>query len=139
VASIPISDRELFRNAYVVVSMDAAGQVVRVVRTAHPYETLDALERSMKGLVGVLDQLGRQGRVLLMDSRAARGRHDAEFDEAMAKWRPEVYRQFVRVAVLVESATGVLHARRWARLDQQARLVGVSESELLDQLRASLR
>lgn len=132
------ADRELFYDDYMMVRMDADGLLVWLIRSAVAYPDIAALVQTFEGVIAALDRAGRSGRVMLFDTRAARGRNDPEFERAMAALRPRIERQFVRVGVLVASAVGALQMRRWVSTDGIERLTGTSAVELTTQLRAEL-
>jgi hypothetical protein len=130
--------RELFRDEYIVVRLDEDGMVIWLIRSAVAYEDIAALNESFEGVIAALDRVGRKGRVMLFDTRAPRGRNDPEFELAMAKLRPRIDRQFVRIGVLVASAVGALQMRRWVSTDGIERIASSNVHELLDVLRAEL-
>mgnify|MGYP000709324533 CR=1 FL=1 len=132
------ADRELFQDDYIVVRVDADGLLVWLIRSSVAYPDIAALMWSFEGVIAALDRAGRSGRVMLFDTRAARGRNDPEFESAMAALRPRIERQFVRVGVLVASAVGALQMRRWVSADGIERLTGTSAVELANTLRAEL-
>ncbi|HRI51218.1 MAG TPA: hypothetical protein PLW65_13650 [Pseudomonadota bacterium] len=132
------ADRELFQDDYIVVRVDADGLLVWLIRSSVAYPDIAALMWSFEGVIAALDRAGRSGRVMLFDTRAARGRNDPEFESAMAALRPRIERQFVRVGVLVASAVGALQMRRWVSADGIERVTGTSPAELATTLRAEL-
>jgi hypothetical protein len=133
-----LSGRELFRDAYIVVRLDAGGRVVRLVRSAVAYQDIPSLVASFEAVIVALDRVSRKGRVMLFDTRAPSGRNDPDFEAAMARLRPRIDRQFGRIGVVVASAVGSLQIRRWVSADGIERLVGTSETEVLDALLAGL-
>lgn len=132
------ADRELFHDDYIVVRVDADGLLVWLIRSSVAYPDIAALMWSFEGVIAALDRAGRSGRVMLFDTRAARGRNDPEFESAMAALRPRIERQFVRVGVLVASAVGALQMRRWVSADGIERVTGTNAAELANTLRAEL-
>lgn len=112
--------------------------VVWLVRSAVAYEDITALTNSFEGVIAALDRVGRKGRVMLFDTRAPRGRNDPEFEQAMARLRPRIDRQFVRIGVLVASAVGALQMRRWVSADGIERIATSNLFDLLDTLKAGL-
>ena len=134
----PTSGRELYRDSYIVVRLDADGMVVWLVRSAAAYEDIPALIQSFEGVIVALDRVGRKGRVMLFDTRLPRGRNDPEFELAMSRLRPRIDRQFARIGVLVASAVGALQMRRWVSADGIERVAGSSVHELLGTIRAGL-
>ena len=132
------ADCELFRDDYIVVRLDADGVLVWLIRSAVAYPDIPVLEQSFGEVIAALDHMGRSGRAMLFDTRAARGRNDPDFENAMAALRPRIERQFARVGVLVASAVGALQIRRWVNADGSERVTGTNPSELAAVLRAGL-
>ena len=54
---------------------------------------------------------------MLVDLRAAPGRNDPDFENAMAKQRLELLRGFAAIAILVQTAAGQLQISRIGRED----------------------
>lgn len=125
---------EVFRNEYTTISMDPRGPLVRMVRSAVPFPSIASLERNSADLIHALDEMGRDGRVLLNDIRAIPGRNDSTFEERMRTLRPRLYRGFVRVGLLVRSSVGALQIRRMVQEDGIARMVTTDETALLEYL-----
>lgn len=143
----PTSDRLVARqvesNAYLVVSVDDEDRIVRVLRTAEPYPSLDVAESVLKRLVRHIQEGQYRGYSLLLDSRDAAGRNDPGFEELMVRYAPLMFAPFTRRAVLLRSVAGVLHASRVGqRHDSVAPDVYRDETEALEYLqgkRASTR
>lgn len=125
---------EVYRNAYVTVLMDPRVPIVRLVRSDVPYPSIEALEMAIRELIGTLDRLGREGRCLLNDLRAASGRNDPAFEETMQRLRPQLYRGFSRIGLLVRSSAGALQLKRMMREDGDVRMATTDEAALIDYL-----
>lgn len=121
----------LYEDAYVIVSVEDKGRVVRMTRTAQAFPTLTALEVCYGNVIQTYDQLGRRGRGLLVDVRAPTGRNEPEFERAMLALLPRLDRGYVRVGVLINSTVGRLQFRRWSSADDIDRLVSTNEAELI--------
>ncbi len=89
-----------------------ASPYLRVVRTEIAFPTTDAMEKECAELCRSLDPLRRGA--MLYDSRLAVGRQDPEFEKALATWYPRVLAGFECVVILVSTAVGVMHTRRFA-------------------------
>jgi len=81
----------------------------------------------------LLDNLGRQRKRLLVDSRRAPLNTDDRFAAAFMALREEIGREFERTAVVVSTKIGILQANR---LNRETTVVGAlaafeSESEAL--------
>lgn len=92
-------------------------RVVRVARTATPFETAEDLERAHQEVGRALDALPRSRLGVLVDLRQAPARNDPEFERLMPGHRRRIFEGFARRAVLVQSAVGKLHVQRHARTD----------------------
>lgn len=100
---------------------------VEIVRTQVPFPTLDVtiLENQ-----SVLDTVrAYAGRGALVDVRATPGRNDPAFEEALKQFRVEIPRIFARVAVLMKTATGVMHASRLSAGDDTLAVTRIFDSE----------
>lgn len=113
----PPSLRTAFRNPYIVLRYDALRRLVVLIRTAAPYESLGALRETFAGMDLALAHLPRAALVLLVDSRASPVRNDAAFEEEFNRLRQAFTRGFRKVAILVQTAVGVLQINRQARID----------------------
>lgn len=123
-----------FRSDYFRIRMEREGRVIVLVRTEVPFPSLLAVRPAFEAMFAELDRLGRTGRGLLCDLRAAPGRNDAEFEKLMDDLRPSWLRSFKKVGVLVKSTVGALQIRRYARTDGIERLISSDESVLYDHL-----
>jgi hypothetical protein len=88
------------------------GRVVRVRRSERPFETAAELRQERFRLVEQLNSLGRIGRGLLIDSRAAPHSTEGDMKDEFERFRSEVARGFQRVAILVRTKVGILQVRR---------------------------
>lgn len=125
---------EIFRNEFTTISADPKGPLVRMVRSDVPFPSLEAVERTLGDMSRVLDEMGRDGRVLMNDLRAITGRNDATFEERMRQLRPRLYDGFVRVGILVRSSVGALQIKRMVQEDGLARMVMTDEAALVEYL-----
>ena len=126
---------EIHRDQYVALYADPRGPMTRVVRSSVPFPSTAVAVACYERVVQVIDQLGRTGRVVLTDMRLSAGRNDPEFEEAMNRLRPQLYRGMVRIGVLVKTATGALQIRRLVQEDGIERRISTDEAELLEYLR----
>lgn len=86
--------------------------IVRVARSSRPFvSAVDAVRRSLP-VVQALDALGRRGKSLLLDSRAALGISDPVYESWYRGLRLRIAEGFDRAAVLVRTQAGQLHSRR---------------------------
>jgi hypothetical protein len=125
---------EVSRDEFRTISVDPKGPLVKLVRSDVPYQTLDMLEKSVLDMARTLDVIGREGRVLLSDLRAAQGRNDPTFEDRMMKLRPRLYEGFVRVGILVRSSVGALQVKRMMQEDKIPRMVSTDEAMLVEYL-----
>lgn len=108
---------QLVGNAFVSVSVDHLGGVVRVTRSGQRAESVDEITAAFDRAIRALDTLDRRRLRLLIDLRAAPGRNDAEFERAMATRRSQLMRAFAAVALLVQTPVGELQVARITRED----------------------
>ncbi|MFK8004399.1 MAG: hypothetical protein AB8H86_32835 [Polyangiales bacterium] len=97
------------------------------MRTEVPFPTLDVtiLENQ-----AVLDAVRpHAGRGALVDVRATPGRNDSAFEEALKQFRMEIPSIFARVAVLMKTATGVMHASRLSAGDETLAVTRIFDNE----------
>lgn len=127
--------RELFRDPYLCVLYDPAGQIFWSVRSTEPFPSVEQGVKSWSLVSDTMDRAGRAGRCYLSDLRAGPARNDPEFEQAIGKLLPKLHAGFVRNAVLVRMAVGALQIQRHARQDGVARLVTSNEQEALHFLR----
>jgi hypothetical protein len=88
------------------------GRIIRIQRSERPYQNAAALNQERLLLGDALDKLGRKGRGLLIDSRAAPPSTDERLHEEFRRFRMEVARGFDRVAALVRTKVGILQVKR---------------------------
>jgi hypothetical protein len=88
------------------------GRVVRVERTGLRFEDAYTLNQERLLLVKALNTIGRSGRCLLIDSRAAPHSTDQDLEQEFRRFRLEVARGFERVAALVRTKVAILQVTR---------------------------
>ncbi|WP_437734450.1 hypothetical protein [Sorangium sp. So ce1335] len=131
--------KEVLRNAHFVVAVDHTAKIVRVMRTAEPFESIEQIEQKCQENIDALALVDRSAMSLLLDIRAAPARNDPKFESATLKLRTGAVRGFARVAVLVGTSAGALQVRRHSREDGVERMISDDEGELLDYLAAAPR
>lgn len=132
----------LFQSEYIVITQEYAGRILRYRRTAVPFPSLEAAERTYEQVLSTYDRVGRQGRGLLVDSRDAQGRNDPEFESSLIRFRSRAIPGFSAYAVLMRTAVGMLQAQRMNRSlrgDPQPFLTTDQEDEAIRFLLAQLR
>lgn len=92
-------------------------RVIRYVRSAQPFESVEAIEAEMARVHHAMSALQRAKLGLLCDLRQVVGRNDPEFEAVFKKHRKTLQAGFLCVAVLVVSPTGMLHIQRLASED----------------------
>lgn len=122
---------ELYRDRYITVHLERNGRLLRLVRNATPYADLAAVRDSFGGVIAELDRVGRQGRIMVFDTRAPIGRNDPAFEQVLAPLRPRLDLGFSRIGVLVRSTMGALQLRRWVSADGIERIVATDEGQLM--------
>ncbi|WP_437970560.1 hypothetical protein WMF04_15290 [Sorangium sp. So ce260] len=122
---------EVLRNAHFIVAVDPMAKVVRVTRTAEPFDSIAQIEQECLEITKALAPVDRSAMSLLLDIRAAPGRNDPTFEESTLRLRTAAVRGFGCVAVLVGTPAGALQVRRHSREDGVDRLISDNEDELL--------
>jgi hypothetical protein len=126
--------KQIFQDAYFTILVDERMGIVRTTRSDKPFASMQELEACFEGLIKALDDLGRARYALLADIRAAPGRNDPQFEAVLQRVRLRWIGGFRKVAVLVQSAVGLLQVKRYARQDDVKRLVTNDEDELMKYL-----
>ena len=106
---------EIWADEHFRVETEAS--LVRVTRSDAPFPSVEAMVETMEELNGQLDSIDRGRHRLLVDTRNAPPRNDAEFEQAFAPHRRRMLSGFARHAVLVRTEVGRLQVNRHARAD----------------------
>jgi hypothetical protein len=99
-------------NSFHKVELLHEGRVVCIRRSERPFESAAELRQERFRLVEQLNTLGRSGRGLLIDSRAAPHSTEASMKDEFERFRTEVARGYALVAILVRTKVGILQVRR---------------------------
>ncbi|MCC6553340.1 MAG: hypothetical protein IT372_10015 [Polyangiaceae bacterium] len=117
-ASVPSARLvELFRDGHIVVRHDDRARLVVFTRLATPFDTLEQLVAAFGRAELALARVPRPRTALLVDSRRAPARNDAEFERRFAPIRRRIFHDFRRGCVVLQTAAGILQGRRHAKLD----------------------
>lgn len=100
------------QSDYYRVEVLAISKVVKVTRLARPFESQAALEAACEPVQLALDSAGRRRHRLLIDTRAAIGNNNPDFETWFESHRRRMLLGFPRVALVVKSAIGKLHVER---------------------------
>lgn len=112
----PEESQTLLSDEFWTVEEQVKERVVILRRTPTPVDSIEMLIASNERVIGLMQLKHRQFGIIV-DMRQAPQRNDADFENAMLKLRVAVATNFMRVAVLLESATGVLQVNRIGRND----------------------
>ena len=127
---------QIFSNAFFTIAVLDARRIVYLVRTSTPFGSSGDIERGCEPVQRQLDQLGRAGRRLLVDTRQAVGNNNPTFEANFGAQRKRMADGFERVVLLTQTIIGKMHNER---LVQQDRVVGprvfIDPSEALVYLR----
>lgn len=105
----------LYESKYARLEVDEARRIVRYVRSAEPFESIDDATRMFDEVVRANGGVARRGLTLLSDVRLAPGRNDEAFEGAVATRRSELFGGFRKRAVLVRTVVGKLQVQRLNR------------------------
>lgn len=100
------------QSEYYRVEVLAISKVVKVTRLARPFESQEALNAACEPVQLALDSAGRRSHRLLIDTRAAIGNNNPDFETWFEVHRRRMLLGFPRVALVVKSAIGKLHVER---------------------------
>lgn len=107
--------QRVFAGSFFSVDVDEAAKLVRLTRAAKQFSSVDEMQRAHKEVLRAIAPF-LQWR-LLLDVRGGPSRHDPEYEKGLASLRKQIVVRFERVAILVKTAVGGLHATRLARED----------------------
>ena len=106
------STQPLLLNTHWVIEGGVREQVLIVRRTANPYASVSEVRSAFDAVKRVVDPLERSAMSVLVDMRLAPPRDDPEFERAAGDQPKYLSRDFRRSAVLIRTATGLLHVQR---------------------------
>ena len=118
-------------KAFVSVSVDRVRGLARVTRSAERPRSIEQITQAFDEAARAFDSFDRTKLRLLIDLRAAPGRNDPEFEQAMATRRHELMRGFPAVAILVQTPVGELQIARISREDGSSAKVFSDEAKAL--------
>lgn len=118
VPSTRMGPREIFRNPYAVLRHDLGRRLLILTRIPTQYPSIDALRETFHDLDEAVAHLPRQRTVLFIDSRRAPARNDPEFEAEFGRLRKHFLRDFQKIAIIVQTAVGVLQVSRHMRFDE---------------------
>lgn len=130
--------RNLVTNAHFQLWQTEHPRVVRLYRTYQPFQTLGEMRRSFREVTSVLDTLGRETRLLLLDTRDSPARNDESFEREFGELRRGLLDGFRAVACVMASEVGRLHARRLSEEDGLPMAVFTAERDAIDYLVAHI-
>ena len=102
----------LYESKFARLELDEASRIVRYIRSAEPFGSVDDASRMFREIVTASMDVDRREVALLSDVRLAVGRNDDAFESAVAALRNELFGGFRRRAVLVRTVVGKLQVRR---------------------------
>jgi hypothetical protein len=117
------------------VTAEPAMGVLRFTRTEVPYRAPGELLEVHRHVATIFDRVGRDKHTLLVDMRRAVLNNDPAFEEAAARGRAILTRDFGRIAVLVQTAVGALQVGRHMREDRLPGEVFTDEAQAIEYLR----
>ena len=123
-----------FANKHWLVDRGTTQLLLRVSRTEAPFLRLEDVTMSFNELDHALGTYNRRHFCLLVDMRAAPQRNDPEFEQAASHQPAVLSAGFVRVAVLVRTASGRLQVGRHIRTQSIAMNMFNDESAAMSYL-----
>lgn len=108
---------ESVRTRHWSVRRDVTQNVVWLVRSPEPYNSVEEIHASFDPIYRALAVVPRDRSALIIDMREARWRNDASFEDATAVHRRRLVEGFARVALLVRTTLGKLQAQRLSRAE----------------------
>ncbi len=105
--------RELLHTAHFVIVEDEGTRIITRTRTAERFASLDDLTAAYDGLARTFDGIPRSSYAQLVDVRLAPPRNDDDFETIVVRYQHRLYDGFRRVAVVVQTAAGMLQLRRF--------------------------
>ncbi len=129
--SLPPVPRQAFQSDYFTVIVDERPNFLRMIRSSKPFSSIEEVEATVNELSLVLDWLGRSRYAALLDMRAALGRNDPAFEDAVRRMSTRWMGGFRKAGVLVQSVIGAMQVNRYAKHGGVAMLVSHDEASLL--------
>lgn len=105
----------LHADPYFTVTLDSPRRLVRVKRSEIPFPDVATAERTFEQMGRLIDERTLVDHGLLVDSRDAIGRNDAEFENMTGRFRARLFGSFARTAMLVKTVVGRMQADRMRR------------------------
>ncbi len=125
--------RALYTGPYVTATVDDQSNLVRYVRSAEPYPSLEVVRELHHELHRILATLPSGKLALLMDMRQAPARNDDPFELEVTEAVKAMLPRFTAHVFLVKSAVGRLQVLRLAKSrGDGAMAVFVDEQEALE-------
>jgi serine/threonine-protein kinase len=125
IASTPLGQTEPFHEELLLEP-----RIVLVRRSARQFVDDAEVAEERRRIGATLDQLGRQRKRLLVDSRRAPLSTDDRLASAFMALREEIGRDFERTAVVVNTKLGILQANRLNRETELDGAIAAFENEL---------
>jgi hypothetical protein len=110
----------LIESEHFHVVVVPAHEFVHAKRLAQTFATVAECESAHELVARKLDTLNRRRTRMLFDLRAAPGRNDPEFEEAIAVHRKRIFERFLAAAIIVRTASGKMQVTRHMRDDGNA-------------------
>jgi hypothetical protein len=117
-------------NDYFRLQHDPSLGLLRVIRSALPFPSLEVMKRAQDELSPLIQRYTGQ-RLLLDFSAGPPGRNDDAFEDATRPITQILGKMFTKVAVLVRTRAGELQVRRMAKRDGRRPNVFSDEREAL--------
>ncbi|HEX3598039.1 MAG TPA: hypothetical protein VHU80_23175 [Polyangiaceae bacterium] len=107
-----MSPRIVFENAYVTATLQPDASLVRYVRSAMAYPSIEQVQKEHREMLHAMAALEPETLGLLIDLRVAPPRNDEAFESEVTRVVNPLLSRFRAHAFLVRTAVGTLQVRR---------------------------
>jgi len=122
---------ELLHTAHWLLTYEQPLHLVRATRSSVGFANVEEVEQSWEGFIAASKNLPRTNLRLLLDVREAPLRNDEAFEQALEKYRAEVFAGYEAIAVLVKTAVGMLQVTRINKMRGGSRPIFTDEKAAL--------
>ncbi len=133
-SSSPSHLRELMRSDHIEIRYDKQYDLVIIVRTSHPFESIASLDECFERMRMAVAGIPKHKTLLLVDTRRGILRNDPVFEARFHELRNDFWLGYSKVGVWVKTAVGKLQVMRQAKSDLREIAISMHLAELLEYL-----